>query len=337
MPFPSVVATALISRAGNIDGVTTTLTARLADHFHNPVPDGTAVSFTSEGGSVLPGCITVGGACNSVLTSQALRPSNGRVTVLARATGEEAFIDLNGNGTVDGINEMIDAIGLPTDMPEAFVDYNENGIRDANEPFFDFNGNGVFDGPDAKYNGVLCTAGAAICSTQKSIDVRDSAVVVFSTSSAFIVINDGQTINLPPCTIAGGAGRTPDVHCHGGRSQWQRHACRDDDSLFHVQRDDYLRPPRVIVPNTNGCRTGFAGCPASAGSPSFGDFLVTMKSDGVFAAGDPNQSADGGNLHEHQRQRRNFYGQRNDTRLRNYRRPHYHQFRGCHRLGVRRT
>jgi hypothetical protein len=264
----------------DIDGVTTTLTTRLADHFHNPVPDGTAVSFTSEGGSVLPSCITVGGVCTTVLTSQAFRPTNGRVTVLARATGEEAFTDLNGNGTVDGINEMIDANGIPTDMPEAWVDWNENGVRDANEPFFDFNGNGTYDGPDARYNGVLCTAGAAICSTQKSIDVRGSAVVVFSTSSANIVINNGAAIVLPPCSTLTGAGAPQTftvtvVDLNGNAMP------AGTTIAFSASNGTITSDASVIVPNTTGCRTGFAGCPASAGLPNFGNISVTMKSDTV--------------------------------------------------------
>lgn len=185
------------------DGVTTTLTARLADHFHNPVVDGTAVYFTTEGGSVVPSCMTVGGVCSVVLTSQELRPKSvangyGRATVLVRATGEEAFIDLenNGvlNGTVDDYLEMIDANVNSTDMGEAYSDYNENNCRDpGTEPYVDFNGNGVYDGfncgfspggggGDGKYNGLLCTPGAAICSAQKSIDVRGSQIIIFSDS-----------------------------------------------------------------------------------------------------------------------------------------------------------
>lgn len=182
------------------DGVTTTLTARLADHFHNPVPDGTAVYFTTEGGSVVPSCMTVGGVCSAVLTSQELRPNTptngyGRVTVLVRATGDETFIDLNSNGMVDDYLEMIDANALSTDMGEAYVDYNENNCRDAGtEPYIDFNGNGVYDGQycgfspiggphgDGKYNGLLCTPGASICSAQKSLDVRGSQIIIFSDS-----------------------------------------------------------------------------------------------------------------------------------------------------------
>ena len=45
---------------------------------------------------------------------------------------------------------------------------------------------------------MLCTAGAAICSPQKSIDVRKSIVIVLSSSYANIVINGGKTIDLPP-------------------------------------------------------------------------------------------------------------------------------------------
>lgn len=184
-----------------IDGTTTTLTARLADHFHNPVPDGTAVYFTSEGGSVVPSCTTVGGVCSAVLTSQELRPRSalngyGRVTVLVRAIGEESFIDLNSNGMVDNEFEMIDANTASTDMGEAYVDYNEDNCRDpATEPYVDFNGDGLYNGRscsfsgggpigDGMYNGVLCTAGAAICSAQKSIDVRGSQIIIFSDSWA---------------------------------------------------------------------------------------------------------------------------------------------------------
>ena len=117
------------------------LTARLADHFRNPVPDGTVVNFTTEGGSIVASCQTTPGACSSTMTSQAPRlATDNRVTVLAYAVGEESFIDLNGNGVADLVpNEMLDINGKSTDMPEAFRDDNENGVRDATETFIDFN------------------------------------------------------------------------------------------------------------------------------------------------------------------------------------------------------
>jgi hypothetical protein len=85
----------------SIDGVSDKVTARLADRFNNPVPDGTAVSFTAEGGSIGGSCTTVDGACSVNWVSQNSRPADGRVTIMASASGEESFIDTNGNGTFD--------------------------------------------------------------------------------------------------------------------------------------------------------------------------------------------------------------------------------------------
>ncbi len=190
------------------DGITTVLTARLADHFSNPVPDGTAVNFISEGGSIgnngLGSCTTLNGACSATLTSQALRPNNGRVTVLAFAIGEESFTDTNGNGLADP-GELVDANGTPSDMEEAFLDYNENGFRGGNEPFLDFNKNGIFDGPDGLYSGVLCNpAAGAFCSVQKSIHVRKDIVIVFSGSTAVINVTPSPIdLDAPVAGVAG--------------------------------------------------------------------------------------------------------------------------------------
>ncbi|MHB8167118.1 MAG: hypothetical protein ACYDDT_10160 [Sulfuricella sp.] len=292
------------------DGITTTLTARLADHFHNPVPDGTAVYFTSEGGSVTPSCTTVGGVCSVVLTSQALRPSNGRVTVLARAIGEEAFIDLNSNGTVDNAAEMIDANGVSTDRGDAFVDYNENGVRDdLTEPYFDFNGNGYYTAPanaiagdvshrsDGKYRGLLCTAGAAICSTQKSIDVRGSQVIVFSDSQAVKSIATPPLptglkagvpttgIVLTSCTTVTGETQSKPASVTVTVVDTNGNAMPAGTKIdFSTSNGTVPTPASYIVPDTIGCRTGFSGCPASAASPTFGDISVSLVSDAIYSA-----------------------------------------------------
>lgn len=306
----SLAASAHNIEGWNYNGEKTTLTIRSADHFHNPVPDGTAVSFTSEGGVVLPGCNTVGGICTTELTSQALRPSNGRVTVLARASGEEAFTDLNGNGTVDNLGEMIDANGASTDMGEAFVDFNENGIRDANEPFIDFNGNGIYDAPNGKYEGLLCTSGAAICNTQllpsglpqRSVDVRASDVIVFSTSTANITINGGATIALPKSTCTPGVngglvagadtGFTVTVVDQNGNAMPAGTAV----SFSATNGTITSAITSYIVPDTIGCRIGndpsgvAYACPDNTkltppqgpGSTSFGNVFVSTKSDLAF-------------------------------------------------------
>jgi hypothetical protein len=87
--------------------VNVAVTARLSDHFHNPVPDGTAVYFTTNGGAIQPSCTTVGGACTVNWISQNPRPQNGPISLLGRPTilvyaiGEESFVDANGNGVAD--------------------------------------------------------------------------------------------------------------------------------------------------------------------------------------------------------------------------------------------
>jgi hypothetical protein len=124
--------------AWNIDGVEVSVTARMADAFNNPVPDGTAVNFTTEGGAIGSLCRTLNGVCSVMWVSQNPRPAGqiltnsfctvannndptifcarvplengknylgqeygGRVTILATAIGEESFPDKNSNGRFD--------------------------------------------------------------------------------------------------------------------------------------------------------------------------------------------------------------------------------------------
>jgi hypothetical protein len=101
------------------DGEIANLTARFADQYGNPVSDGTFVNFVTEGGAVASsaqgGCSTVNGACTVQFISQANRPLNGRVTVLAYAQGIEDFVDMNGDGLFSS--------GEPfTDMGDPFLD-----------------------------------------------------------------------------------------------------------------------------------------------------------------------------------------------------------------------
>jgi len=301
----SLSATVLNIEGWNYDGTTTVLTSRLADHFNNPVPNGTAVNFTSEGGSVVSSCITIDGACSATLTSQALRPSNGRLTVLAYAVGEEGFTDLNGNGLADNPTEMFDANGASTDMPEAFVDYNENGVRNTNEPFTDFNQNGVYNSPDGQYNGVLCNSNVApgssatACSAQKGIHVRGQMPIVFSSSDAFITINGNAPISLPSCFTA--AGFSPGGGAAGGPLEFTVTVVDINGNAmpagtrveFTADNGTVTSDALYTVQSTSGCRPASAGaggsasCPASAASSTFGNIQVVMKSNATFTAGTP--------------------------------------------------
>jgi len=160
----SLSANILNPEGWDIDGTEVEVTARLADAFNNPVPDGTAVTFTTEGGRIEDSCVTVGGTCSVIWNSQNTRPEGlelthsgcafgvdnnstiecsevwntmgqkygGRATILATAIGEESFPDLNGNARFDE-SEMArfagtNISGAPYDLKEAFVDHNEDGF-----------------------------------------------------------------------------------------------------------------------------------------------------------------------------------------------------------------
>jgi len=179
-----------------VDGVQVPVTARLADRFLNPVPDGTAVSFHTEGGSIDGSCTTTttngNSSCTVNWTSQNPRPVKdpnlpactlpaiagtcdrpGRSSLLAVAIGEESFTDLNGNGEYDPGEPWVD-------IPYRFVDNNESGSYVAGDYFYDFLNLGAYEYPnptpgsadannpldvpactakycgDGKFNGVLC-------------------------------------------------------------------------------------------------------------------------------------------------------------------------------------
>ena len=150
--------------ARNIDGTEVTVTARLADHFNNPVADGTAVYFTTNGGVVEQSCTTTGGTCSVKWRSQNPRPDSGIVAVLAFAVGEESFTDINNNSLVDsgacGAPFQLDGVAFARacgefiDIPDAFRDDNFNGRRDASEPFYTvLDGSTTYNELDEVYTG----------------------------------------------------------------------------------------------------------------------------------------------------------------------------------------
>ena len=95
-----------------IDGDTATITARMVDRTRNPVPDGTVISFVSEGGKVQPNCSTVQGECSVTLTTQEPRPLDNRVTVLAYVEGDKSFTDLDGDNLyTKGVDRLLSNIG----------------------------------------------------------------------------------------------------------------------------------------------------------------------------------------------------------------------------------
>lgn len=202
----SIAVETLNVESYNIDGVTDAVTVHLADRFNNPVPDGTAVSFHTDGGSITPQCTTTAGACSATWTSQNPRPADGRVKILAFVIGEETFNDTNGNGVFDDADTF-------TDVGEAYEDDNQNSIHDAGEFFYDFNKDGVWNGPDGHYEGLQCTNNCGpdgAVSGNFTTGIGTTATLVMSTSGAKICASQGggtmcgtsaMTVGAAPFTL----------------------------------------------------------------------------------------------------------------------------------------
>lgn len=192
----------------DLDGTTTTVTASLADRFQNPVPDGTAVTFTTSHGAIGPQCTTttvngISGVCTVTWRSQGSRTpllgatEVGRVAILATAIGEESFVDVNSNGAFDTGETFFDT-------SEPFRDDKQTGSFVSGDYFFDFNSNGIRDGADGIFEGVLCNnASNPPCdSTKKSVGIGKRNVIIMSGSNA-VVSHDADGAGTPvPATIA---------------------------------------------------------------------------------------------------------------------------------------
>jgi hypothetical protein len=161
------------------DGAVSGVTLSLADRQGNPVPDGTAVNFVTEGGVMIPPVCTTGSAgagnsqCSVQIRSQNPRSANGRVSILAYVTGEEDFVDSNFNNVYDCGESF-------TDLGTAFRDDNENGGFDTGE----------FSVPR---DAAPSACGASMVPTPQNgdgvwgaADVRRQATIIFATSQAII-------------------------------------------------------------------------------------------------------------------------------------------------------
>lgn len=194
------------------DGVVVPVTVRLSDRYNNPVLDGTAVTFYTNGGQIVGSCTTAGGACVANWTSTNPRPqtnsdsppllANGRATVLATAIGEESFTDTNGDGFWES-GEPYQHLGEPYD------DANENGQFDSGEYFLDYNHNSTYDGPSSTspFVGITCTGTdpSSTCSTT-TLALGVSHLIIMSTAQANVtyVSSTGFTGNFSGLTIAHG-------------------------------------------------------------------------------------------------------------------------------------
>lgn len=236
----TIAATLLNPEANNINGVESTISVWLSDNFHNPVPDGTTVNFTTEGGDIEPSCSTTNGSCSVIWTSKEPRVDDHRVTILATALGHETFFDTNGNNIFDDADgdPIIDIIEFPgdftvdsgidnysaqpsgfLDMSEAWRDDNENSIYDSGETFIDFNDDETFSDADSLFNGPQCQGANCADEAMRNVHVRKALRLVMASSAAEIRLTNGDDSVVYEDSLTGETNDLEDVP-NGGSQEF---------------------------------------------------------------------------------------------------------------------
>ncbi|GIW40426.1 MAG: hypothetical protein KatS3mg076_1003 [Candidatus Binatia bacterium] len=106
------LAADLLNISGRVSfGLTSTITAFVADRFGNPVSANTLVRFATDGGGVTSQNTTdLLGRTAALLTSQSPIPPSGIATVTASVLGEEDFVDVDGDGVFDEGTDVFDPV-----------------------------------------------------------------------------------------------------------------------------------------------------------------------------------------------------------------------------------
>lgn len=173
----------------NYSGVPAVLSMIVGDRQGNPVPDGTVINFTSEGGQVAGSCATlkVNGIARCLVNfvSGEPRPANGRVSILAFTEGVKKFIDTNNdNAYTSGTDTLVD-------QGDAYRDDNENNSYELASDSFRIakGGSTTCAGTGSPAPSVVntCTGTATLVTT-----VRKQAVVMFSSSYAAATLTSGS-------------------------------------------------------------------------------------------------------------------------------------------------
>ncbi len=282
------------------DGVVVPITARLADRYNNPAPNGTAVAFTTAGGHIVGACQTPSvpggaqdGTCKVDWTSANPRPStsgsppslrNGRSVILATSIGEESFTDQNGNGYWDTGEPFVN-------LGEPYRDDNEDNAYESGEYFLDFNQNGTRDAGDGTFKGIACSGGS--CSTT-TLAIGAQNLIIMSTAHAVITptgtggsfTGTPQSVLHLPVSISGGATYTGTLQFNIIDDNGNPMAA---GTIVTVSADSGVgltAGPAPGGPFTIGCRTNTTGEPLQASLTSLtttgsGSLYVTVESPGT--------------------------------------------------------
>lgn len=184
-----------------VDG--TECTVQLVDRVNGRIKSGTSVFFLSEAGSVTATALTNEDGRASTLhrigqdppkdvpadeyeleagfPENGHNPRDGQVRIVVFTRGEEAFEDVDGDSV---FNEAAGDFQEPgQDLPEPFVDFNDNGTYDFGERFRDSNNNGVWDDSNGQWDA--------------STDIWDSTTVLW-VGELFSCVAGGAT-SSPDC------------------------------------------------------------------------------------------------------------------------------------------
>jgi hypothetical protein len=219
--LPSQINFSFAQATINIEGFNyidtpNTYTVIASDRSGNPVPDGTTMNFTTEGGQIQSSrfiALTNGIArADAAFVSALPHPDDGRVTVIAYALGEESFKDQNGNNVYDS--------GEPfQDLGNIYRDRNFDGVfqvADDEYVSLDLSGSGacvVSSDPILSLDRTIPTIAGTCDGAWGRAYVRRATETVLSTSSSDPVWPPGSpyvafassTLNLrnsPSTTLA---------------------------------------------------------------------------------------------------------------------------------------
>ncbi|HEY6529576.1 MAG TPA: hypothetical protein VIZ65_12855 [Cellvibrionaceae bacterium] len=155
----------------------TEISASMTDERGNNVRSDLQVRFvTKEGGITLKNSCAVDAEskCSIPFGASGGVPLDGRIKVFAAVSGQENYIDNNGNGIFD----EGDIFNPEDDLGEPYADHNDNGQYDIGEYYDDTNGDGVRSPGNKKWDGHAC-AHLSLCGNKGTV-IGQEVQVVFS-------------------------------------------------------------------------------------------------------------------------------------------------------------
>ncbi|MCF6346280.1 MAG: hypothetical protein L3J00_07400 [Thiomicrorhabdus sp.] len=181
---------------GGLNGDEVVLVVHLGDRNNNPIPDGTVINFTAEGGVIDGSCATTNGTCEVTWRNQNPKPLDNRATILAYAIGHETFYDHNGDGVFND-GDLFDDLG------EIFRDDDESGAYNPgaisfslDEKLIDYDESGDYTAGDGVYNGIPCDHSTDCPTEPNNIADRPTTLVNIGARTLLIMASSSPNVHL---------------------------------------------------------------------------------------------------------------------------------------------